>query len=147
MNLVVIEINKYFLNDYLNKLTISGLNKNTLKLHFTIIKGFLTFIADSELEKFGYLKFSMDDIKIKTEQKEKESFTQTEQKQLLNYVAKLDLKQNYLAQRNALLIKVLLYTGAKISELINIQWEDIAEHYDETPADLSKLRQNLTGRF
>ena len=120
--LAITDLSKYFLNNYLNILTQQGINKNTQKLHLTIIKGFLTFIADSELDKYGSLKLNLGGIKIKTEQKEKQGFTQSEQKSLLNYVAALENKNSYLAQRNSLLIKVLLYTGARISELVNIKW-------------------------
>ena len=130
--LSIIDLSKYFLNNYLNYLTEQKINKNTQKLHLTIIKSFLTFIADSELDNYGSLKLNLGGIKIKTEQKEKQGFSQTEQNLLLNYVAILETKKSYLAQRNALLIKVLLYTGARISELINIKWQDIAEPYDES---------------
>ena len=130
-HLAITDLSKYFLNNYLNHLTQDGISKNTQKLHLTIIKGFLTFIADSELEKYGSLKLNLSGIKIKTEQKEKQGFTQSEQKTLLNYVSLLENKNSYLAQRNSLLIKVLLYTGARISELVNIKWQDIVEHYDE----------------
>lgn len=129
--LAINDLSKYFLNNYLNTLTELGITKNTQKLHLTIIKGFLTFIADSELNKYGSLKLNLDGIKIKTEQKEKQGFTQSEQKLLLDYVSTLETKNSYLAQRNALLIKVLLYTGARISELINIKWQDIVDHYDD----------------
>jgi integrase/recombinase XerD len=128
--LAITDVNKYFINNYLNQLTEDGLSKNTQKLHLTVLKGYFSFIADSELEQFGFLKINLDNIRIKTEQKEKDSLGQAEQTKLLNYVAGLDAKKSYLAQRNALLIKVLLYTGVRISELINIKWTDIAEHYD-----------------
>lgn len=129
--LSITDISKYFINNYINRLTQDGLSKNTQKLHLTVLKGYFIFIADSELEQFGFLKLSLGSIKIKTEQKEKDSLGQAEQTKLLNYVAGLDAKKSYLAQRNALLIKVLLYTGVRISELINIKWTDIAEHYDD----------------
>ncbi|MDE1907476.1 MAG: tyrosine-type recombinase/integrase, partial [Rhodospirillales bacterium] len=125
------DLTKYFLNNYLNKLTRDGLSKNTQKLHLTVVKSFLYFIADSDLEKFGFLKLKLDGIKIKTEQKEKDSFAQNEQAKLLNYLITLDAKKSYLAQRNSLLIKILLHTGVRISELINIKWSGIAEHYDD----------------
>ena len=125
------DITKYFISNYLNKLTQDGLSKNTQKLHLTVLKSFLYFIADSDLDKFGFIKLRLDSLKIKTEQKEKESFAQNEQNRLLKYVNYLDAKKTYLAQRNALLVKILLHTGIRISELVNIKWSDITEHYDE----------------
>ena len=130
-HLSINDITKYFISNYLNKLTQDGLSKNTQKLHLTVLKAFLYFIADSDLDKFGFIKLRLDGIKIKTEQKEKESFGQNEQNRLLKYVESLDAKKTYLAQRNALLVKILLYTGIRISELVNIKWSDITEHYDE----------------
>ncbi len=125
------DINKYFLNDYLNKLTKAKLNKTTQKLHLTVIKGFFWFVAEFDIQKYGFLKNNINGLRIKTEQKEKDSFGQNEQERLLKYVATLDSKNTYLAQRNALLIKILLYTGIRISELINIKSVDITEHEHE----------------
>ncbi|MBP9743248.1 MAG: tyrosine-type recombinase/integrase [Burkholderiales bacterium] len=130
--LSITDLTKYFLNNYLNKLTQDGLSKNTQKLHLTVIKDFLSFIADSDLDQFGFLKLNLSAIKVKTEQKEKVAFNHNEQELILNYIAKLDKEKSYLAQRNSLLIKILMYTGARISEIINIKWADIAEHYDDT---------------
>ena len=64
--LEITDLSKYFLNNYLNTITQQVINKNTQKLHLTIIKGFLTFIADSELDKYGSLKLNLSGIKIKT---------------------------------------------------------------------------------
>jgi integrase/recombinase XerD len=129
--LALTDLSKYFLNNYLSYLNQSEISANTQKLHLTVIKNFLILIADTELDKYGALKNNLWPIKIKTEQKEKPAFTQSEQKLLLDYIAQLDTQKNYLAQRNALLIKVLLYTGARISELVNIKWVDVVEHHDD----------------
>ena len=63
-------INKYFINNYLNFLDNAGLSKETQKLHLTIIKNFLVFVADSDIKNYGFLKLSLDNIKIKTQQRE-----------------------------------------------------------------------------
>ncbi len=128
--LTMFDINRYFLHNYLNYLTKLEINKNTQKLHLNIVKNFLSSIFDDDLEKYSKLKVGITGTKIKTEQKEKSSFTQTEQAKLTNYIEKLDNTKTFLAQRNALLLKLLLYTGARISELINLKWPDIVEHDD-----------------
>ena len=128
-------INKYFINNYLNFLDNAGLSKETQKLHLTIIKNFLVFVADSDIKNYGFLKLSLDNIKIKTQQREKESFTKNEQRLLLIHIIKLDATQSYLAQRNALLLKILYYTGVRVTELINIKWTDINE-FDDVNAGL-----------
>ena len=133
--LALSNINKYFINNYLNFLDDAGLSKETQKLHLTIIKNFLVFVADSDIKNYGFLKLSLDNIKIKTQQREKESFTQNEQRLLLSHIIKLDATQSYLAQRNALLLKILYYTGVRVTELINIKWTDINE-FDDVNAGL-----------
>ena len=129
--LEISSINKYFINNYLNYLDEAGLSKETQKLHLTLIKNFLVFIADSDIKNYGFLKLSLDNIKIKTQQREKESFTQNEQRLLLSYIVKLDATPSYLAQRDALLLKILYYTGVRATELTNIKWTDINEFDDE----------------
>ena len=122
------DLNKYFLTNYLNSL---NLNENSKKLHLSIIKTFLTFIADDDIKKYGSLKLNLSGIKIKTTQKEKESFTQDEQQRLSAYLQILDNKNSFLAQRNSLIIKLLLFTGLRISELINIKHQHLSEINDE----------------
>lgn len=134
-SLAINDINKYFLNNYLNELTNKKIGKSTQKLHLTLLKGFLSYIADSDVKEYDSLKINiskLNGLKIKTEQKERESFNQNEQKLLLDYVAKLDAKKNYLSQRNALLIKILLYAGLRISEVVEIKWSDVIEYDDDT---------------
>ncbi len=125
------DINKYFLNNYLNKLTNDNIGKNTQKLHLTIIKGFILFIAASDIKNYKFLKSSIENLKIKTEQKEKDSFSQNDQKELINHLNTLDMSLQYLSQRNSLILKMLLFTGLRISELINIKWSDITEYQDD----------------
>lgn len=55
-NLSINDINKYFLNNYLNNLTEAKINKNTQNLHLTTIKGFLSFIANYDINKYIFLK-------------------------------------------------------------------------------------------
>lgn len=125
------DINKYFLSSYLNKLTSTGISKSTQKLHLIIITNFLNYVSDSDIELYGEIRKNISGLKIKTPQKEKVGFSQNEQQQLTNYVKKLDAKNTYLAQRNALIIKILMHTGVRISELINIKWTDVTEYDDE----------------
>ena len=123
------DINQYFLSAYLNHLTLNNISKGTQKLHLTIIKGFLSYIADDDIEKFGTLKKNLTKLKlsIKVEKPEVKSFSLSEQDQLKKYLEKLDKENDFISQRNALLIKILLYTGARISEILNIKWTDLSE--------------------
>ena len=136
-------VTKYFLNDYLLTLA-DKLSKSSQKLHFTIIKNFLFFIADHDITKYGFIKININGMKIKTEQKEKESFTQNEQILILKHIDKLDATNSFLAQRNSLIIKILLFAGLRISELINIKWSDVTEFNDETHGILYSIL--ITGK-
>lgn len=130
-NLTLQDINRYFLGNYLKKLTNDGMSKATQKLHLTVIKAFLKYIADDDINKYGFIIANINGAKIKTEQREKEGFSQAEQQKILDYTAKLDLEQKYLSQRNSLMIKILLFCGVRVSELINIKSADLVEHHDE----------------
>lgn len=123
-------INQYFLNGYVIKLQNAGLSKKSQALYVICIKKFIWYIADSDIRKYKYLKENISGLKIKTEQKEKESFSSDDQKRILDYVNLLDRKNTFLANRNSLLIKMLLFTGVRISELLDIKWSDLME-YDE----------------
>ena len=48
--LTIFEINKYFLNNYIDKLSSQNLNKNSQKLHITIIKNFLSSLANNDIK-------------------------------------------------------------------------------------------------
>ncbi len=124
-------MSKYFLNNYLTKLTQAGISKNTQKLHVTIIKNFFKFVADYDINEYGFLRDKFNGVKIKTTQKEKVGLLQAEQMRLITHLKHLDGQSSYLPQRNALLIKILLYTGLRISELINIKWTDLAKTEDK----------------
>lgn len=131
-HLTILDINKYFLSSYLNYLTEHSISKSSQKLHLIVINSFIYYIADSDTELYGKLRTNIAGIKIKTEQKEKVGFNQYEQKRLFAYIDKLDAGRTYLAQRNALMLKILIHTGLRISELINIKWSNITEHDDDS---------------
>jgi integrase/recombinase XerD len=125
------DITKYFLSNYLNKLTNEDMSKTTQKLHLIIIKNFFKFIADYDIKEYGFLHEKFNGLNIKTAQKEKTGLLQSEQQSIIAYLKFLDNQASYLTQRNSLLIKVLLYTGLRISELIHIKWIDLSKIEDK----------------
>lgn len=131
-NLTIADINRYFLNNYIIWLGNQGLQRNSQYLHITLIKQFLTFIADSDLEQYSNLKLNINGVKVKLEQKEAQSFNQDEQNKIVNYIKLLDQSTNFTANRNSLILKMLLFHGIRINELINLQWQHVQEEYDET---------------
>jgi integrase/recombinase XerD len=133
------DMSKYFLSNYLNKLTEDGISKNTQKLYVIIIKNFFKFIAEYDVKNFGFLNDKFNGIKIKTAQKEKAGLSLVEQQRLITYLKILDNNPSYLSQRNSLLIKILLYTGLRISELINIKWTDVSKTEDKKHGDIYSI--------
>ncbi|MBP9742838.1 MAG: tyrosine-type recombinase/integrase [Burkholderiales bacterium] len=129
--LLLNDMSKYFLSNYLNRLTEEGISKNTQKLYVTIIKNFFKFVADYDINAYGFLRDKFNGIKIKTAQKEKVGLLPAEQMRLITHLKTLDGQTSYLPQRNALLIKILLYTGLRISELINVKWTDLSKIEDK----------------
>jgi len=125
------DINRYFLNGYVIKLQENGCSKRTQHLHIIIVQNFLTFIADSDIAEYRSLKDNIKGLKIKFEHKKQTTFTKEEQTRILNLAAKLDLTEKFLANRNSLLLKMLLLTGARISEILNIKWQDIEDIGDD----------------
>ena len=71
-NLLIFDINRYFLNNYIIYLGEQGLKKNTQYLNINVIKQFLNFIADSNLNVYGAIKLNITGVKVKLEQKEAE---------------------------------------------------------------------------
>jgi integrase/recombinase XerD len=128
--LKLIDINRYFLNNYILWLNELNLSRRTQFQHITVVKQLLTFIADSDLE-YAILKSNITGIKVKFEQKEADSFNQDEQSRIINLIKTLDKSDNFTANRNALILKILLFHGVRINELINLQWHNVQEEYDE----------------
>ncbi len=131
-NLVITDINRYFINNYIIWLNELGLQRSSQHLNINIVKQFLTFIADSDLNAYGMLKLNITGVKVKLEQKEAASFNQDEQNRIIDYIKQLDQSINFTSNRNALILKMLLFHGIRIDELINLQWDKVQEEYDET---------------
>lgn len=131
-NLKITDINRYFLNNYILWLNDNNLSRRTQHQHITIVKQFLTFIADSDIKEYGSIKNNITGVKVKFEQKQSESFNQDEQAKIVGLIKQLDQAKNFTANRNALILKILLFHGVRIDELINLTWDNVAEEYDET---------------
>ena len=81
--------------------------------------------------KYVILKANITGVKVKFEQKEADSFNQDEQNRIINLIKTLDKSHNFTANRNSLILKILLFHGVRINELINLQWIHTREEYDE----------------
>ena len=114
--LLITDINRYFLNNYIIHLDQQDLSRRTQHQHINLIKQFLIFIADSDLAEYSMLKSNLSGIKVKFEQKEAESFNADEQQRIIGLIKQLDQAKNFTAQRNSLILKILLFHGVRIDE-------------------------------
>ena len=112
------EINKETVLAFLNKEPKSSTNTKILRL--ATLKSFFKFIDESEqLNNLFEMRFKK--LTIKQEHKEVDALSEDEQKRLL---ALFDKKTNsFNKTRDALLVKLLLFTGIRATELLNILLE------------------------
>ncbi len=135
----LIDINNAYLASYLLHLESLGLGSTTRKLHVTVIKQFFWFIADSDLEKYEILKSRVTGIKVKTIDKEVDVYTDSEQQKIIATIKLLDKSKNFRDHRISLILKLLLFHGVRINELISLKWENIEEIEDEVYGCLYKF--------
>ena len=138
-------INEHFLNIFVIYLRKKKLNPTTQKNILTIIKNFFSFIAKHNPE-YSYLKLNLADYSIKTDSKEKPFFNQDEQTRISHYITILDKKTNYLSHRNSLILKLLLNTGIRISELLAIEYGQLTKLKDEKHGELYSILINGKGK-
>lgn len=115
------DINRLFLNGYLSdrENTAKRFGAASKKLHISILKTFFVFITENNSDNVDYEKM-FKKMKIKVEDKEKPSFTEDEITKVLNFLEKLkkEPRNRLINYRNALLCKVYLYSGLRVSELL-----------------------------
>ena len=133
------DINRYFLNVYLNHLKDNAVGDNSRQLHITVLKTYFWFIADYDLETYGFLRDNINGVVVKTIQKDVAIYNDDEQSKIIGLINKLDTSRNFRDHRNSLILKFLLFHGIRIDELINLKWPDVEEVYDEQEGYLYKF--------
>lgn len=124
------DVNNSFLAGYIANLKSNDLSDTTRKLHVTILKQFFWFIADSD-PKYSILRSKITGIKVKLADKEVEAFSDDEQSKINGLILQLDQSKNFRDHRMSLILKLLLYHGIRVDELINLKWSDVKEVYDD----------------
>jgi site-specific recombinase XerD len=115
------DINRLFINSYLSER--ANLSKNfgpsSKKLHITVLKTFFSFVTENNDSNTDFEKI-FKKLKVKTEIKEKPSFSEDEITKLLNFLEKEKKapRNRIINYRNALLCKVFLYSGLRVHELL-----------------------------
>jgi len=108
----------------LNFLTYTTNHSNSTQiLKLAVLKSFFTFVDEHEQLK-GVLEHRFKKLTIKKEQKEVEALSEEEVTRLLE-VLKYKTK-SFNKIRDALLIKIILFTGIRASECLSIKLEDIS---------------------
>ena len=128
----ITDINKDILLAFLNK------DKNiataTKSSRLRVMKSFFSFIDDQEQEE-GRFALRFKKLTIKQEYKESEALTPGEVKRLL---ALFEKKTNsFNKNRDALLIKLILFTGIRASECLDLTLDDFRE------IDVSQNEENI----
>jgi len=118
-------INRLFINGYLSKRG-QSLRKSTESTHLRIIKAFFNFISDNNSESYDF-RHIFKKIKVKVPKRQHPYLTENQVSRLLNTIEKEKSKRHsYIAFRNAMLVKLMLYSGARVSEAINVRYGDIS---------------------
>jgi len=103
------------------------LSISTKQLYLKAIKSFFSFISDNNNELFNFKKF-FSNIKVLDNSPVKEKIvylTEDEVERLLTVLEDAKVKKDdYNSNRNALLVKLMLYSGLRISEALNISLRD-----------------------
>ena len=119
------DINKDIFLEFIN--IDPSLSNSTKQLRVTVLKGFFKYIEQID-DRYSFIK-EFSDIKIKKQQKSIESLNDDEVKRLLAIFKKHPTSYN--TNRDKLLITILIYTGVRASELLNIKFSDIVSLDEE----------------
>jgi len=102
------------------------LSNSTKKTYLKAIKGLFSFISDNNDELYSFDRI-FNNIKIKDNRKAEEKvkhFSQDEIERILSVIEKRKSSGSYNDYRNALLFKLMLYAGLRISEALNVMLDD-----------------------
>ena len=133
---IINDVNNVILVDYLNNLNLANTSK---QLHITVIKQFLWFIADYDIQKHGILKNKVTGVTIKKIDKPVDVFSEFEQQKIKNLIQELDQTNGLKNNRLSLILKLLLFHGVRVSELCNLTWDDVTTEYDDVYGEIYKF--------
>jgi len=120
-----LDMNKYFINNFIHYLKGKKLSDKTISLYLTTIKLFFKFISEENDEAEDILT-PIEKVFIKVSQKEAQSYTDEEIIKIDNYLREIINKsKSYKKVRNALAVLFLIYTGLRAKELLALKKNDI----------------------
>lgn len=111
----------------------SYLSKSTKSTYLKAIKNFFTFISDNNDDLFTFERY-LKSIKVADSSRAEEKLvylTEDEIERLLNTIERAKAKKSdYNSHRDALLVKLMLYGGLRISEALNVSLGDFMPGQD-----------------
>jgi len=121
-SIVFYKIDRLFVLSFIESL--GDIKENTKNLYITVIKSFFTFVSKYNAVGIDF-KDRFLDLKAKAQKSEPSFLTPYEYDVLSKYLHTSVKPSSYLQYRNRVLLKLLLYTGIRASELLSITFEDI----------------------
>lgn len=119
--IVLEDINKEVILSFLNK--DGNFSINTKVLRLAVLKSFFIYVDEQE-ELKGLFELRFKKLTIKKEDKEVEALSESEVQRLLELFRKPSISFN--KNRDALLIKLILFTGIRASECLNIRIQNLS---------------------
>ena len=126
------DINLGYMAGYFNeKLTMARdkkikFGKTTHSLHYDVLKSFLSFITEQNHDSFT-LGRGMKELRVKPEIKQKIGYSRDEYQRVLNNleIAKIKGRREPTTYRNALIFKIVLFTGIRAAEMAGLCFKDV----------------------
>jgi len=117
------DINKYFINGYINYLKDKNLSISTLSLHIAILKHFFRYVSENNTDYEDILS-KIEKIKIKTSLKEIITFTSIESDKIKFLLTKnIEKAKSYERVKKAVALLLIYYTGMRADEVLNLKKE------------------------
>lgn len=100
---------------------------NTKRIILVHIKAFFSFIETESDELLDFTKL-FKSFKFKAVKQKPKTLDEDEEKKLLNAIEfKKNEKDDFVSIRDALILKLMLYSGLRISEVISIRFQDFID--------------------
>lgn len=114
-------LKRFYITSYRNYLVQEGYEVNTINKKINSLQSFSQFLIDRGYLKEQVVDLKKDKVKVAAgSEGEVEVFTDAEVEKLLFYI-----QSEQVLSRDRLIILMLLYTGIRVSELVNIKLKDI----------------------
>ena len=114
------EINKYFINGYINYLRDKNLSNSTISLHLAVIKHFFKYVSENNTDYEDILS-KIEKIKIKTKHKEIIVFNSHEMDRIkFELLKSLEKAKSYERYKKPFAILLIFYSGMRADEVLNL---------------------------